>query len=232
MVTHYIHRGLAKKKLKENTLAAFKYSFKKGYGIETDIHCTKDNKIICFHDFNLKNKFKVNRRIKETNYNEIKKNLFLFCCVVLVTISTIYANDKDNIKDFVSLAGIKFEILKNGESNRRLIWIHGDEKTAELLIRKHLKKNNGTAYLIHNTEREVVINGFLLDPNRIFTNDGAKRNIIKLNNNISKSELNKTIKLISEDRDEFFESISPLQKDCLLLYIITFESIQLIMKFP
>ena len=73
MVTHYIHRGLAKKKLKENTLAAFKYSFKKGYGIETDIHCTKDNKIICFHDFNLKNKFKVNRRIKDTNYNEIKE---------------------------------------------------------------------------------------------------------------------------------------------------------------
>ena len=73
MVTHYIHRGLAKNKLKENTLSAFKYSFKKGYGIETDIHCTKDNKIICFHDFNLKNKFKANKRIKDTNYNEIKK---------------------------------------------------------------------------------------------------------------------------------------------------------------
>ena len=73
MVTHYIHRGLANKKLKENTLAAFKYSFKKGYGIETDIHCTKDNKIICFHDFNLKKKFKVNKRIKDTNYEEIKK---------------------------------------------------------------------------------------------------------------------------------------------------------------
>ena len=73
MVTHYIHRGLATKKHKENTLAAFKYSFKKGYGIETDIHCTKDNKIICFHDFNLKNKFKVNKRIKDINYKEIKK---------------------------------------------------------------------------------------------------------------------------------------------------------------
>ena len=29
MVTHYIHRGLAKKNFKENTLSAFKYSFKK-----------------------------------------------------------------------------------------------------------------------------------------------------------------------------------------------------------
>ena len=73
MVTHYIHRGLAMKRLKENTLAAFKYSFKKGYGIETDIHCTKDNKIISFHDFNLKKKFKINKKIKDLNYIEIKK---------------------------------------------------------------------------------------------------------------------------------------------------------------
>ena len=73
MVKHYIHRGLATKKLKENTIAAFKYSFKKGYGIETDIHCTKDNRIICFHDFNLKKRFKINKKIKNINYKEIKK---------------------------------------------------------------------------------------------------------------------------------------------------------------
>ena len=73
MPIHLIHRGLAKKKFKENTISAFKYCFKKNYGIETDIHYTKDDKIVCFHDFNLKNKFKVNKRIKDTNYNEIKK---------------------------------------------------------------------------------------------------------------------------------------------------------------
>lgn len=73
MPTHLIHRGLAKKKFKENTISAFKHCFKKNYGIETDIHCTKDDKIVCFHDFNLKNKFKVNKRIKDTNYKEIKK---------------------------------------------------------------------------------------------------------------------------------------------------------------
>ena len=73
MPTHLIQRGLAKKKFKENTISAFKYCFKKNYGIETDIHCTKDNKIICFHDFNLKNKFKINKKIKDSNYQEIKK---------------------------------------------------------------------------------------------------------------------------------------------------------------
>ncbi len=73
MPTHLIHRGLANKKFKENTIPAFKHCFKKNYGIETDVHCTKDDKIVCFHDFNLQNKFKINKRIKDINYEELKK---------------------------------------------------------------------------------------------------------------------------------------------------------------
>ena len=68
-----IHRGLAKKNFKENTLNAFKYCFKKKYGVETDLHCTKDNKIICFHDFNLNRRFKVNKKVKDLNYFDLKK---------------------------------------------------------------------------------------------------------------------------------------------------------------
>jgi len=66
-----IHRGLAKKKFTENTISAFKYCFKKKYGVETDIHCTKDNKIVCFHDFNLKSKFKINKYLKNINYKDL-----------------------------------------------------------------------------------------------------------------------------------------------------------------
>ena len=73
MPTHLIHRGFANGNLKENTIPAFKHCFKKNYGIETDVHCTKDDKIVCFHDFNLQNKFKINKRIKDINYEELKK---------------------------------------------------------------------------------------------------------------------------------------------------------------
>ena len=73
MPTHLIHRGLAKKKFKENTISAFKYCFKKNYGIENDIHCTKDNKIVCFHDFNLNRRFKINKKIIDLNYLDLKK---------------------------------------------------------------------------------------------------------------------------------------------------------------
>ena len=73
MVTHYIHRGLAKRNFKENTLPAFKYSFKKKYGIETDLQVTKDNQLICFHDFNLKRRFNLNKNVKDINYFNLKK---------------------------------------------------------------------------------------------------------------------------------------------------------------
>ena len=68
-----IHRGLAKKNFSENTISAFRYCFKKKYGIETDIHCTKDNKIVCFHDFTLKEKFKINKSLKNIKYKDLLK---------------------------------------------------------------------------------------------------------------------------------------------------------------
>ena len=70
---HLIHRGIVNKKYKENLLKSFKQSFKKGYGIETDIHATKDNEFICFHDFTLNRIFKKKRSVKNIKYSKIKK---------------------------------------------------------------------------------------------------------------------------------------------------------------
>ena len=68
-----IHRGIVSKQYKENLLKSFKQSFKKGYGIETDIHATKDHKIICFHDFTLNRIFKKKVSVKNIEYSQIKK---------------------------------------------------------------------------------------------------------------------------------------------------------------
>ena len=73
MVQHYIYRGLINKNLQENTIKAFKYSFRKKYGIETDIHATKDHKLICFHDFTLNRIFKKKESVKNIKYSKIKK---------------------------------------------------------------------------------------------------------------------------------------------------------------
>lgn len=70
---HIIHRGIVNKNHKENLLKSFQQSFKKGYGIETDIHATKDEKFICFHDFTLRRIFKNKSSVKNLNYSAIEK---------------------------------------------------------------------------------------------------------------------------------------------------------------
>ena len=70
---HIIHRGIINSNFKENILTSFKKSFSKGFGIETDIHLTKDNKFICFHDFTLNRIFKKNLCVKNLEYSYIKR---------------------------------------------------------------------------------------------------------------------------------------------------------------
>ena len=73
MTSLIVLRGIVNKQYKENLLKSFKQSFKKGYGIETDIHFTKDNEFICFHDFTLNRIFKKKVSVKNIKYSQIKK---------------------------------------------------------------------------------------------------------------------------------------------------------------
>jgi len=70
---HLIHRGIVNNSFKENLLKSFEATFKKGYGIETDIHATKDEQFVCFHDFTLKRIYKIKKSIKNINYAEVKR---------------------------------------------------------------------------------------------------------------------------------------------------------------
>tara|TARA_Y100001970_G_scaffold195073_1_gene237094 strand:- start:1600 stop:2247 length:648 start_codon:yes stop_codon:yes gene_type:complete len=99
MQTHYVHRGLIKRKLAENTIESFKKSTKKGYGIETDLHITKDKQIVCFHDFNLKRKFKKNKQIKKINYD------------FLVKLSKRYRARVPLLKDLLKISKNKYPLL-------------------------------------------------------------------------------------------------------------------------
>ena len=96
---HLIHRGLVDKRYKENLLNSFKQSFKKGYGIETDIHTTKDNQFICFHDFTLKRIFKKNLSVKNINYSKISE------------ISTKHGKSVPLLKDLLKISKNRYDIF-------------------------------------------------------------------------------------------------------------------------
>lgn len=67
------HRGLHSEFIPENSLEAFKEAIKNNYVIELDVHLTKDNYVVVFHDDNLKRMTGVNKLIKECTLSEIKE---------------------------------------------------------------------------------------------------------------------------------------------------------------
>ena len=116
---HLIHRGIVNKKFKENLLSSFQQSFKKGYGIETDIHATKDNEFICLHDFTLKRIFKKNLSVKNLNYSKINE------------ISTKLGKPIPLLKDLLKSSRNKYDLL-----------IEIKPLFSKLLIKKLLKETS------------------------------------------------------------------------------------------
>lgn len=67
------HRGISAL-AKENSIEAFVLAGKSThYGIETDVHVTKDNKYIVHHDDNIKRCTGVDLIIEENNFDDIRK---------------------------------------------------------------------------------------------------------------------------------------------------------------
>ena len=116
---HLIHRGIINKNFKENLLKSFKQSFKKGYGVETDIHATKDNEFICFHDFTLKRIFKKNLSVKNLDYSKINE------------ISTKLGRPVPLLKD-----------LLKSSNNKHALFIEIKPIFSKLLLKKLLKETS------------------------------------------------------------------------------------------
>ena len=67
------HRGVSGLE-QENTVASFLLaSYKTYFGIETDVHVTKDNKFIICHDDNIKRVTGIDKVIEESTYDELKR---------------------------------------------------------------------------------------------------------------------------------------------------------------
>lgn len=70
---YYAHRGLHDPQTPENSLAAFRLAVEAGYGIELDVHLTKDQKLVVHHDNSIKRMCGVNKRISDTTLEELRR---------------------------------------------------------------------------------------------------------------------------------------------------------------
>jgi hypothetical protein len=107
------------------------------------------------------------------------------------------------------MAEARFRVLRHGKSARRYLHIHGNEATAREVLRQHMKTAKGTAHLVINEQRNVPILGGQLDPNRMFSREGAGKNLRLLNANWSEAQITKALDLLDRDRARFVRAIAP-----------------------
>ena len=72
----YAHRGYwnIHKAIPENSLSSFRLAVSHGFGIELDLHLTKDNKIVVFHDDFLTRMCGENLSVENTTYEELSRH--------------------------------------------------------------------------------------------------------------------------------------------------------------
>lgn len=105
--------------------------------------------------------------------------------------------------------GIRFEAISNGRGNRRYLWIHGDETTAGTVLRAHMKAFRGKALLVNNPTRVIKAGALEFDPNRMFTEEGLERNLVKLNPGASEAERRGIHRLVAKDREKLLRALTP-----------------------
>lgn len=69
----YAHRGLWNAEFPENSMAAFRNAVAHGFGMEMDVHLTKDDQLVIFHDDSLKRMCGVDKPICECTLEELRQ---------------------------------------------------------------------------------------------------------------------------------------------------------------
>lgn len=71
----FAHRGLwnMDRGIPENSLPAFWQAVRHGFAIELDVHLTKDQKIVVFHDDTLKRMCRLDRTVESLTYEELSR---------------------------------------------------------------------------------------------------------------------------------------------------------------
>lgn len=119
-------------------------------------------------------------------------------------------------KDHKKLAGIRFRLLQNRDGARRYLLIHGNEQTAREVLTLHLKQARGRAYLVENSERYVRFRAGLLDPNRMYSREGAGRNLRLLNPEWSEAQIANGLLFLDRHRYQLLRAVWPEKGDVLI----------------
>jgi len=114
------------------------------------------------------------------------------------------------------LAGIEFRRIRGRGSARRFLLIHGNEGTAREVLTAHMRTASGTAWLVVDATRNVSLQGGLLDPNRMFSGEGADRSLRTLNPGWSEVQIINATLYLDRHRNQVINAVLPDRGDVLI----------------
>jgi hypothetical protein len=92
---------------------------------------------------------------------------------------------------------------------RRYLLIHGDEQTARETLVAHMTRHKGVAHLVTGSTRVVEIHGARFDPNRIFSSEGARKSLARLNPGMSAESAEKALSYLDRRRGDLLRALLP-----------------------
>ncbi|HEY3444452.1 MAG TPA: hypothetical protein VGK29_27120 [Paludibaculum sp.] len=111
--------------------------------------------------------------------------------------------------EVVVLAGIEFQSWGAAGGRRSYLRIHGNEETAREALLAHLAKYPGPALIVNGRRRNVLVAGGALDPNRMFTREGAEKSYRRLNPKWGPAEIEKALNWLDEERPRLLARLLP-----------------------
>ncbi len=109
-----------------------------------------------------------------------------------------------------------FQIVRGKHPKRNYILIHGDEATARDVLTKHLETHPGLGFITDSKTRNIPIEGGQVDPNRIFSRNGAAISLQKNNPNWNARQMQDALDLLESQRDHFLDEILPHNGELLV----------------
>lgn len=110
---NYAHRGLHKPGTPENSMAAFAAALAGGYGIELDVHLTKDGNLAVIHDFELSRCTGVEGKVEDMTLAQLQQCRLEGTEEVIPTLSQV-------LQLFDGKAPLIIELKSNGKNHNPL----------------------------------------------------------------------------------------------------------------
>lgn len=137
--------------------------------------------------------------------SEISRRSFLAAPVWLWLREPRAAAEKQRLE----LAGIPWIRIRCGSAPLRLLRIHGNEETAREAVELFIEETEGEAWIVESRTRHVALGALRLDPNRMFSREGAERNLRMLNPDAGREEILAALEQLDGERDALMRALAP-----------------------